>query len=370
MAKKIQPEDLVIHILNVGFGDTILVEFPVREIKKKIKKKKYERPCGVVDCRNSGKLIKYIEELTKIDSLERTVEFVCATHPHKDHIEGINPILRHKKYHPKEFWDSGFRQKSTLYLRILKTLLDKKIKMLRISTGMEWYFGKVRITVLSPSVTLRNRYGTHGIDMNNASIVLRLEHHGGESLVMVSKEYEGNKSDEAVRAAGSAVVILAGDAEFEAWAQISQDFATHERHVSKKLFTPLITKMVNYLSCSVLKVSHHGSMHSAPLDIYEKIKPDIAIVSTLQEESEKKEGVQVPLKRYLFPHKSATIALEESGALVLTTDGSYTTPVEDAEEKGYDKPGSIVVVVPPGGPARIRKLDDTKTDDAYPPDEV
>jgi len=28
MAKPIRPEDLVIHVLNVGFGDAIVVELP------------------------------------------------------------------------------------------------------------------------------------------------------------------------------------------------------------------------------------------------------------------------------------------------------------------------------------------------------
>ena len=28
MSESICPEDLVIHILNVGFGDNILIEFP------------------------------------------------------------------------------------------------------------------------------------------------------------------------------------------------------------------------------------------------------------------------------------------------------------------------------------------------------
>jgi hypothetical protein len=40
---------------------------------------------------------------------------------------------------------------------------------------MKSYIGTLRITALGPSVALRNRYATSGIDMNNASIVLRLE---------------------------------------------------------------------------------------------------------------------------------------------------------------------------------------------------
>ncbi|MFW6129073.1 MAG: hypothetical protein ACOC6P_02360 [Candidatus Aminicenantaceae bacterium] len=43
--------------------------------------------------------------------------------------------------------------------------------------------------MLSPSVVLRNKYDIYGIDMNNASVVLRLEHHRDDVLSMRSLEY-------------------------------------------------------------------------------------------------------------------------------------------------------------------------------------
>jgi hypothetical protein len=54
----------------------------------------------------------------------------------------------------------------------------------------------------------------------------------------------------------------------------------------------------------------------------------------------------------------AITALEECGAQILTTDGSY----ESEKESSPKKPGSIVIVVPPGGKPRWAKLDDTMTD--------
>jgi len=345
MCKPINPEDLVIHVLNVGFGDNILIEFPADNSGN--------RKYGLVDCKNSEKTKQYLCKLTQ-DSSEKRLAFICATHPHGDHIMGINSILKDDEYSPREFWDSGFRHNSVTYQEILKTILKKKIKFVRVSSGMEWYFGKVRVTALAPSVSIRNRYATYGVDMNNASIVLRLEHHSEDVLLMVSREYEGNTSVEAERQAGRSVVILAGDAEFDSWANISQEYPKCER---TSTHNPLIKKMVNHLSCSVVKVSHHGSMHSAPLDIYEKMMPELAIVSTEQKKSEKKSSAQ-KLKRGLFPHKSTTLALEECGAQILTTDGSYES--DKKKEAKYSCPGTIVVVVPPGGKYRFRKLDDEK----------
>lgn len=352
--KLIDPEDLVIHVLNVGFGDNILLEFPVDDSGK--------RSYGLVDCYNSKKTKAYIKKLIQKRSGQSQLKFVCATHPHLDHIKGIESILTDATYRPEEFWESGFRHNSVTYQRILKAISDNKISMVRVSSGMEQYFGKVRITVLSPSVALRNRYATYGIDMNNASVVLRIEHHGEDVLLMAAKEYRGDASLEAEREAGRSVVILAGDAEFDSWAQISQEYPKRERTSEHD---PLVKRMVNYLSCAVVKVAHHGSMHSAPLDIYEKMRPELGIVSTKQKRS-KREGDRQTIERGLFPHQSSTIALEECDAEILTTDGSH-----DSQKKaGSGKPGSIMVVVPPGGKARWKKLRDKVGTIPEPPTRV
>lgn len=343
MPTLIKPEDLVFHFLNVGFGDNILVEFPVDKAGK--------RSYGLVDCRNSEKTMDYLDELMKERPGSSELKFVCATHPHFDHISGINAFLESDKYKVKEFWDSGFRHKSQTYMKILESLLLKGIELNRISSGMERYFGKVQVTALAPSIRLRNKYATYGVDMNNASIVLRFEHHGEDVISLKSKEYTGNVSLEAEREAGRSVVILAGDAEYDSWAHMTEEFPRLEKTDAHK---PLVKKMVNYLACSVLKVSHHGSMHSAPLDVYEKMKPETAIISTEQEESTKKVGGG-DLTRGLFPHSLAVNALEECDAEILTTDGCY----EAEKTASQKKPGSIVVVVPPRGKPRIKKLEDT-----------
>lgn len=343
MPTSIKPEDLVFHFLNVGFGDNILVEFPVD--------KKGERSYGIVDCRNSKKTVGYLDKLRETRSGSLELKFVCATHPHYDHISGIDSFLKNENYKVKEFWDSGFRHKSQTYMKILDTLLFKEIELNRIASGMERYFGKVQVTALAPSIRLRNKYATYGVDINNASIVLRFENCPEDVISIRSREYSGNSSLDAEREAGRSVVILAGDAEYDSWAHITEEFPRLERTSENK---PLVKNMVNYLACSVEKVSHHGSMHSAPLDVYEKMKPEKAIISTEQEESTKN-VCGSPRTRGLFPHSLSVTALEECDAEIYTTDGCY----EAANTSAQKKPGSIIVVVPPGGKPRIKKLDDT-----------
>jgi len=353
MPKQISNDELVFHFLNVGFGDNIIIEFPLDN---------GERQFGLVDCRNGKKTEAYLNKLhAEANQTPTRLAFICATHPHYDHISGIKHFLNSAVYRPHEFWDSGFRHNSLTYQRILESIVAHRIKMVRVSSGMEWYFGNVQISALAPSIDLRNRYATYGVDMNNASIVLRVENNEVNSVLKKSEEYEGDLSKEAVRNAGQSVVILTGDAEFDSWAHVVQEYPRLERSSTHK---PLVNKMINNLSCAVIKVSHHGSMHSTPLDVYEKMSPSIAVISTEQEMSTKSVN-QGTIKRGLFPHDTSILALEECDVRVFTTDGSYESQELDDKTKkdsANAHPGSIVLAVPPGGRPRIHKLDDGPQD--------
>jgi len=199
--------------------------------------------------------------------------------------------------------------------------------------------------------------------------VLRLEHHDNDVMVVSSLPYGGTSEPISEHKAGQAVVILGGDAEFDSWARISDEYPHLERTSENE---PLVKKMVNQLACAVVKVSHHGSMHSIPLDVYERMSPGLAIVSTQQEIGVKQVGNQA-IKRGLFPHQTAALALEEVGARVTTTDGSYeSTPAEAGAVRDPElaHPGSVVVVVSPGGRARWMKLSDTADQVPDPPTQI
>lgn len=52
------------------------------------------------------------------------IRFMCATHPHFDHISGLRKVLVRFKGSVAEFWDSGFRYTSATY----RALLDEVVK--------------------------------------------------------------------------------------------------------------------------------------------------------------------------------------------------------------------------------------------------
>lgn len=354
----VEPEDLVFHILNVGFGDSIVVELPEDEHG--------QRSYGIVDCSKYDKTNDYLIKLVNKRPGDRKLKFICATHPHIDHIRGIKNFIESPATRPAMLLDSGFRHSSQTYMKILRAALDHRVDVVRVSSGMEWYYGRVQVSALSPSIRLRNKYATYGVDMNNASVVLRFENHREKYLLTRSHEYEGTRSKLDVREAGSGVVILTGDAEYDSWAHITDEYPRLEKTDEHK---PLVTKMLNQLACNVIKVSHHGSMHGAPLDVYEKMMPETAIISTRQEYSTKDVG-GFTLQRGLFPHPASIMALEEVGAQILTTEGCYECEERDGGVQKYPQyahEGTIVVRVPPGGSAEFEKLDDDKDTVPDPP---
>ena len=109
-------------------------------------------------------------------------------------------------------------------------------------------------------------------------------------------------------------------------------------------------------------------MHSTPLDIYEKLSPSLAIISTKQESSEKQLLVG-NVERDLFPHSTAVSSLEESKTKILTTDGSYERQSYNGGMKDSDnaQPGSIIVVIPPGKKPRHKKMTDAYNENLIPP---
>jgi competence protein ComEC len=239
---------LKIHFRSVGVGDNIVVEFPNGRV-------------GLVDCNHRWQ--ECLDFLQHINA--ENLEFVVATHLHIDHIGGLLPILQHYEGRVNQFWDSGFLVYPPTYLRLLEYLeTQPEIRYHAPRSGSIFRQGEVKIQVLSPpAVLLQNTPA----DVNNASLVLRLEYTPQFSL------------------------LLAADAQFESWAKIVLE---HGRELSSR----------------VLKVSHHGSNHGTNLEVLKRIRPEYAAISV------------GPHQQYQFPHPEAIRFLETvcSPDNVLRTD--------------------------------------------------
>ncbi len=252
------PSDaLVVYVLNVGDGDAIVLQFPDDG---------RGHAYGVVDSNDGAKSLDLLQ--TRLQATK--LRFVCATHPHIDHVRGIEKLLKAYDGQVEDFWDSGFRYTSRTYNGIVKEIERQGIQLLRPTSGFETFIGGAHVTVLSPSIMLRNRYDTYGVDPNNASIVLRLEY-----------PYQVPSADFPAAAAGAAgaadepprtrSIILGGDAQTDAWSRVIEEFPHLDKDPANWARQINVRQGRQPLACDILKVSHHCSKHGVNLELVERM---------------------------------------------------------------------------------------------------
>jgi len=298
----LRPDTLSVHVLNVGDGDSIVVELPEEEGM---------RSHLVVDCYEGNKTTEYLRRLNA-DKLR----LVVATHPHFDHIAGLCAVLGAFPSKVEQFWDSGFRHTSNTWDQLVAYLKNRpEVLFLRPTSGLSTMMAGVEITVLAPSIYLRNRYDTYGVNINNASIVLKLTYAGRSA-------------------------ILAADAQWDSWAKMTEEFPHFEKtldplqHIKKeKDFFPL--------RCDVMKVAHHGSKHGTALEAIERLRPKYAVISCDRP------------SRHEFPDELATDALKDLETVIrLTPDGSVVFTLESDGTFAAHQYGDAAEEVPPA-PNRV-----------------
>ncbi len=258
-------KNLHITFLDVGHGDSILVEFPKG-------KRMLIDGGGLHEDRfdigkNAIAPFLWKKKIQRIDTL-------VLTHPDPDHLKGLNFIA--SRFSIGRFWSSGLRGDSESYLQLEETLQRRKIERFSLNenTNSQMING-VEISILNPParspgpVSHRNP-----AFLNNQSLVMRLRFK-------------------------NIVLLLTGDAEKEA----------EERMVRK-----------GYpLRAHILKVPHHGSSSSSSPIFLEKVKPDYAILSV----GERNTG-RLPHPEVMGRYErlgSKILRTDKHGAITVMTDG-------------------------------------------------
>jgi beta-lactamase superfamily II metal-dependent hydrolase len=290
MTIKLTPTTLSIHVLNVGNGDSIIVELP--ELNG-------ERAYIVVDSKRIDKTVDYLSDLGA-----KELRLVISTHPHTDHFLGLTGVLKEYDGKVDEFWDSGFRSVLQKWSNLLNYLIGKpEIYFLRPTSGLSTVLHGVELTVLAPSIALRNRYDSYGVNINNSSIVLKLEY-------------------------GGKVMIISGDAQWESWGKMTEEFPHFEKTVDPRQHVTF-DEDYNPLNCDFLKVPHHGSKHGTALEAIERISPSYTAISCMWEQKKQ------------FPHKLAVDILKEEGSEIFVTEnnGTIVYAVDDQGCEQYEALG-------------------------------
>jgi beta-lactamase superfamily II metal-dependent hydrolase len=348
-----RPTDLIYFAINVGDGDTQLLLLP--------ENKEGQRRCLIIDCIRARKLFALIEALANAGLLQRVeplLELVVATHPHDDHIAGMAALLR--RFGGKnigELWEPGYYHPSSAYLEMMRELEDLDIHHLQPASGTTRYLGTVKLTVLAPGISLRNRFDSYGIDINNASIAIKVDFPAARTI-------ERAKDRTYVRLPTMQTLVLGADAQTLSWSQVLVDFpqlGPANTAVTKALRR---ARGVEPLSAQIFKVPHHGSKHGLNLELVEAIKPAISLVSSVRQGG-----------RYQFPHQVTQEALREAIDPISSKPGMNHRPDPDltilytgsSEVDGAGASigglGTVGLLVGAGGRRDIWRFGDEPTED-------
>ena len=212
--------DMSISFINVGQGDA---EFIVLPSSKTV----------LIDGGpDSEGLSDYIinHKISKID-------YVVLTHPHSDHYKGLNYVFDNCQVN--NFYDTRMNNSRATGDETVrnKALNEPECHIYYPKEGDKLHWdSEVDITVLNTCST--NTATSHGSELNESSIVLKLTYKG------VS-------------------VLMTGD-------------------IDDTVETRLINQYGNYLQSQIYKVPHHGSKYSTNRKFIDKVKPEYAVIEVGQ----------------------------------------------------------------------------------------
>lgn len=324
-----RPDALVYFLCNVGDADAQLLLLPQEGTPPR-------RQAVVVDAGRTDKIPPLLAELEGAGIVDlqggadAPIALVVATHPHLDHVRGIPELFELHGDRIAEYWDPGYYHVLAEYhSTMLEVEKRKDLVYAQPTSGYRRWISDVAITVLSPSVQLRNRYDSYGIEINDASISLRVEFPVHRYL----EDRKDTEQGEAVDVPRTRSLILGADAQTTSWAYVLGDFPyLHRSETPAAKAIAAAQGDVDLLRADVLKVSHHGSKHGVNLELVERIGPRLTLISSVAERGQ-----------FNFPHTVAQELIREALHPTKGVGGHpddyerdvglfYTADVDDADD--------------------------------------
>jgi len=141
---------LFVHFINVGYGDSIFVEFPDGENM-------------LIDGGDREAGVKVVDYL-KAKKIKR-LDLVIVTHPHPDHIEGLFSVIR--KYEINSIIANENISESKNYASFFEIVKEQEIEFKQAKRGdIINRFKEVEVEILHPDKLTGN--------LNNDSLVVKL----------------------------------------------------------------------------------------------------------------------------------------------------------------------------------------------------
>ncbi len=149
---------LEIHFLDVGQGDSILVKLPNEEIL-------------LIDAgtRSSG---PYVVDYLKNHDIDK-IDYLIATHPHEDHIGGLPEVI--SKFSVKTAYLPNKTNNTKIFEQLLLSIKKNNIELIEAKAGVNILDSKdLKLDILGPVKSYN--------DINNNSVLLKLEYEDFVSL--------------------------------------------------------------------------------------------------------------------------------------------------------------------------------------------
>lgn len=243
--------DLQIYYFDVGQADSTLIINNGHSM--------------LIDAGNNEdgeKLVTYIKEELNITN----IDYVVGTHPHEDHIGGLDDIINN--FNIKEVYLPEAMTTTKTFEDVLDAIANKELSITVPTIGETFKLGEVDFEVIYT--------GTGEKDLNEASIILR--------MIFGNKTY-----------------LFTGDTTEEVEETI----------------------LNSNIDIDVLKVAHHGSKYSSSEEFLNIATPEYAIISAGEGNSY---GHPEPetLTR-LKKHTNNIYITKDLGTILLTSDGKTIT---------------------------------------------
>jgi len=270
--------DLRITMIDVGQGESILVELPGRRTMLIDGGGLAGSPFDVGE--------RVVSPVLWRKGIRR-IDHVVLTHAHPDHLDGLIAVARN--FAIGEFWEGTPAPRQGTYGELTQTLRLRTPRR-RLGRGSRFAMGAVSIEILHPPPARDN--AAPAAPSNERSLVIRL-------------------------AIGEASVLLMGDAGPEA-----------ER--------ALLDSGLD-LHCDVLKAGHHGSAASTSADFLAAVRPRLVLVSSGEGNT-----YGFPSPAFLERCRLAGAAVARTdldGAIEIRTDGRTMSVRTAAARAGREKTG-------------------------------
>jgi competence protein ComEC len=301
------PHDLRVTFLDVGQGDSILIEMPQHHIWlidgggiPAFQHSDYDIGARVVLPALAAKGIDDIDTLV-------------ITHADEDHVRGLAAVLQNVRVHRILVSDLGTDK--PFYQSLLHTARQKQIPITQVHAGQSWAPEEdLRVTILNPPV---QPFENTRSDTNANCIVFTLQYRAKNFL-------------------------FTGDFEGDQEPKLPLDLLDASQTTSRQQATVLKSiQQTNVLNSQqkppiyhidVLKVTHHGSAYSTTLPFLRQTTPTYAIVSA-GIHNHYSHPAPATLQRLQQAHASVW-RTDAQGAIVCATDGE-NLDIYSWLERGY-----------------------------------